>query len=129
MNIANLKLTTVTQHSTSSIPYKDATKMSVVRETHSFTGAMEELKRDSAVNCLDQVHNTGFVEGSCNKYKFCTYEKDSMKSYVFGPEILFYQGNRHTPAEIAPIWKKDCRMWLWKSVSNARKKRKQLKLN
>ncbi|TGZ50736.1 Uncharacterized protein DBV15_09308 [Temnothorax longispinosus] len=31
------------------------------------------------------------------------------------------QGIRHSPADIALYWKKDSRMWLWKSVRLARK--------
>lgn len=36
----------------------------------------------------------------------------------------FVQGTRHSPAEIAPYWKKDSRMWLWKSVRLARRRTK-----
>lgn len=39
-------------------------------------------------------------------------------------EKEFMQGTRHSPAEIAPYWKKDSRMWLWKSVRLARRIRK-----
>lgn len=38
-------------------------------------------------------------------------------------EKEFVQGTRHSPAEIAPYWKKDSRMWLWKSVRLARRRK------
>ncbi|XP_018405984.1 PREDICTED: uncharacterized protein LOC108782264 isoform X1 [Cyphomyrmex costatus] len=65
---------------------------------------------------------------------FKTREKSTFQLVVQGPEILIFQarrkglrkgfilqGTRHSPADIAPYWKKDSRMWLWKSVRLARK--------
>ncbi|XP_036143419.1 uncharacterized protein LOC118645808 [Monomorium pharaonis] len=52
---------------------------------------------------------------------FKTREKPSFQLVVQGPEILIFQGTRYSPADIAPCWKKDSRMWLWKSVRLARK--------
>ncbi|XP_020291732.1 uncharacterized protein LOC109858658 [Pseudomyrmex gracilis] len=55
---------------------------------------------------------------------FKTREKTTFQLVVQGPEILNFQGTRYSPADIAPYWKKDSRMWLWKSVRLARKIRK-----
>ncbi|XP_018352661.1 PREDICTED: uncharacterized protein LOC108754673 isoform X1 [Trachymyrmex septentrionalis] len=65
---------------------------------------------------------------------FKTREKSTFELVVQGPEILIFQaykkglrkgfilqGIRHSPADIAPYWKKDSRMWLWKSVRLARR--------
>ncbi|XP_011877765.1 PREDICTED: uncharacterized protein LOC105567475 [Vollenhovia emeryi] len=52
---------------------------------------------------------------------FKTREKSTFQLVVQGPEILIFQGIRHSPADIAPYWKKDSRMWLWKSIRLARR--------
>lgn len=52
---------------------------------------------------------------------FRTRELSSMRLVVHGPEILNYQGTRQAPEDVAPYWKKDSRMWLWKSVRLARR--------
>lgn len=38
--------------------------------------------------------------------------------------VHFIQGVMHSPEDIARYWKKDSRMWLWKSVKLMRKKNK-----
>ncbi|XP_034234509.1 uncharacterized protein LOC117641362 [Thrips palmi] len=43
---------------------------------------------------------------------------------AFGFEVLRHQGRHYCPEDIAPVWKKDCRTWLWKS--NEKPKRIQL---
>ncbi|XP_070172104.1 uncharacterized protein, partial [Polyergus mexicanus] len=55
---------------------------------------------------------------------FKTREISTFQLVIQGMEILNFQGTRHSPAEIAPYWKKDSRMWLWKSVRLARRIRK-----
>ncbi|GAB1868454.1 PiggyBac transposable element-derived protein domain-containing protein [Camponotus japonicus] len=55
---------------------------------------------------------------------FKTREISTFQLVIQGMEILNFQGTRHSPAEIAPYWKKDSRMWLWKSVRLARKRTK-----
>ncbi|KAL0099447.1 hypothetical protein PUN28_020163 [Cardiocondyla obscurior] len=52
---------------------------------------------------------------------FKTREKSTFQLVVQGPEILIFQGIKHSPSDIALYWKKDSRMWLWKSVRLARK--------
>lgn len=36
--------------------------------------------------------------------------------------MCVWKGTRQRPSDIAPYWKKDSRMWLWKSVRKARKR-------
>lgn len=57
---------------------------------------------------------------------FRTREQDSMRLVVFGQDILRYQGCQYTAEEIAPIWKKDCRMWMWKAVMHSKKKKEHI---
>ncbi|XP_043287709.1 uncharacterized protein [Venturia canescens] len=65
--------------------------------------------------CPDCTENS-----ECREIK--SREISSMKLVVQGPEILNYQGYQYTPDDIARYWKKDSRMWLWKSVRLARRK-------
>ncbi|XP_015178318.1 PREDICTED: uncharacterized protein LOC107067383 [Polistes dominula] len=46
---------------------------------------------------------------------FQTREIPSFRLVIQGPEILKFQGTKHTIKDIARYWKKDSRMWLWKS--------------
>lgn len=55
---------------------------------------------------------------------FKTREISTFQLVIQGMEILNFQGTKHSPAEIAPYWKKDSRMWLWKSVRLARRIRR-----
>ncbi|CAK9828315.1 hypothetical protein ANTRET_LOCUS5868 [Anthophora retusa] len=44
-------------------------------------------------------------------------------------DILNFQGVMHSPEDIARYWKKDSRMWLWKSVKLMRRRNKFKSLN
>lgn len=59
--------------------------------------------------------------GSVNAFR--TRELSSLRLVVHGPEILNYQGTKQAPEDVAPYWKKDSRMWLWKSVRLARREK------
>ncbi|XP_046597734.1 uncharacterized protein LOC124294774 [Neodiprion lecontei] len=67
--------------------------------------------------CLEQ---SGPVGG------FRTRELSSLRLVIHGPEILNYQGTKQAPEDVAPYWKKDSRMWLWKSVRLARKRKNRI---
>ncbi|XP_046745544.1 uncharacterized protein LOC124410890 [Diprion similis] len=67
--------------------------------------------------CLEQ---SGPVGG------FRTRELSSLRLVIHGPEILNYQGTKQAPEDVAPYWKKDSRMWLWKSVRLARKRKTRI---
>ena len=100
-----------------------------VTERHSFTGALEELRISNTM--IEQSENKEMPAVSptetqlrcpCGCYlkpavgvNIRTREKTTMELRVVGSEILNYQGHIYSPEDIAPIWKKDCRTWLWKS--------------
>lgn len=44
---------------------------------------------------------------------------------IFTFEVLRYQGRHHCAEEISPLWKKDCRMWLWKGSELLKEKEKR----
>ncbi|KAK0180377.1 hypothetical protein PV327_006021 [Microctonus hyperodae] len=58
---------------------------------------------------------------------FRTREISSLRLVIQGHEILNYQGIKHSPEDVAPYWKKDSRMWLWKSIRLTRKRRNKSK--
>ncbi|KAK2587839.1 hypothetical protein KPH14_003937 [Odynerus spinipes] len=94
------------------------------KESRSFTSAFEQLDLD--VNSKD---STELIQKSCDVQTdppydhetenmltgFQTREIPSFRLVIQGPEILNFQGTKHAPKDIARYWKKDSRMWLWKS--------------
>ncbi|XP_057330402.1 uncharacterized protein LOC130670844 [Microplitis mediator] len=52
-----------------------------------------------------------------------TREISTLRLVIHSSEILYHQGNKYTSEDIAPYWKKDSRMWLWKSVRLERKRK------
>lgn len=53
-----------------------------------------------------------------------TREWPSGQLHVLDPDLLVYRGRRYGIEHVAPIWKKDCRTWLWKNVRHERKQRR-----
>ncbi|XP_014467798.1 PREDICTED: uncharacterized protein LOC106740861 [Dinoponera quadriceps] len=102
------------------------------KDIGNFTCALENLELESEE---DQNHTRFKSNDAQTNYfnvskqeetapVFKTWEKSTFQLVLQGPDILNFQGTRHSPADIAPYWKKDCRMWLWKSVRLARKIRR-----
>ncbi|XP_039765203.1 uncharacterized protein LOC120637426 [Pararge aegeria] len=53
---------------------------------------------------------------------FRTRERNTLALLVVSPEVLHYHGYDFEPSQIAMLWKKDCRKFLWKgSKKNANK--------
>lgn len=44
-----------------------------------------------------------------------TRQVNSEEPFYVHEQMLKYRGEKYTEKDIAPIWKKDCRMWLWKT--------------
>ncbi|XP_024935481.1 uncharacterized protein LOC112493625 [Cephus cinctus] len=105
------------------------------RESRSFTSAFDRLElgtgAESKENMLPLTETqdaqtcpcAGCLERHAPVTGFRTREISSLRLVIQGPEILNYQGIRQAPEDVAPYWKKDSRMWLWKSVRLARRKR------
>ncbi|XP_033208832.1 uncharacterized protein LOC117167772 isoform X2 [Belonocnema kinseyi] len=106
------------------------------KESKCFTSGFENLKLDAGIN--HEIDRSPFPESKVAKtspfeYKFeakaplCgfrNHEKCCYRLVIQGAEISNYQGTLHSPEDVAPCWKKDSRMWLWKSVRYARRKNK-----
>lgn len=130
--------------SASSIGFTAGLSTLTLRESRSFTGALEELRactkstkvsgpdQDSPVR-LEKVSrdNDGVENG------YVTKEVMSNQVYLVKDEMLTYRGRKYSLNDIATRWKKDCRMWLWKnkfckkknrSLGEIREKMQNLKL-
>lgn len=53
---------------------------------------------------------------------FVTREVPLNQIYLVKDEMLTYRGKRYSFNDIAIRWKKDCRMWLWKSKMHRKNK-------
>ncbi|XP_032678013.1 uncharacterized protein LOC116847283 [Odontomachus brunneus] len=106
-------------------------ELGVCRDIRKFTSVLENLEletkdQDHARFRTKDVQTNYFSDSEQEEIApvFKTREKSTFQLVLQGPEILNFQGTRHSPADIAPYWKKDSRMWLWKSVRLARKIRR-----
>lgn len=66
------------------------------------------------------------VETECDQIDEKGYETQEITSneiFLVKDEILNYRGKRYSLNDIATRWKKDCRMWLWKSTTGKKKNR------
>ncbi|EZA62721.1 hypothetical protein X777_07536 [Ooceraea biroi] len=100
--------------------------MGLCKDVSSFTSVLEQLELEPndhpelrTSDAQTDYFNDSEQEDAVPVFK--TREIATFQLVVQGPEILNFQGTRHSPADIAPYWKKDSRMWLWKSVRFARK--------
>lgn len=58
------------------------------------------------------------VKNDCEKLSIQSRDLFTSELINQGPEILNYQGVQHSPDEVSPVFKKDSRMWLWKSLKS-----------
>ncbi|XP_018306268.1 uncharacterized protein [Mycetomoellerius zeteki] len=114
-------------------------EIGICKDIGNFTSALEslELETTNHPGFRTNYMQTDYFNDSEQEETvpvFKTRERSTFELVVQGPEILIFQahrkglrkgfilqGTRHSPADIAPYWKKDSRMWLWKSVRLARK--------
>ncbi|XP_034943339.1 uncharacterized protein [Chelonus insularis] len=80
--------------------------------------SQESIELCMCKDCLEQESKISGIK---------TREISSFRLVVQGPEILHYQGVKYSPEDVAPYWKKDSRMWLWKSVRYAQRQKKKSK--
>lgn len=66
--------------------------------------------------CKDESNQ--MVEHGC-----VTKEVFSNQVFVVTEDMLIHRGKSYTMNDIATRWKKDCRMWLWKSKHTRRRNR------
>ncbi|KAL6254620.1 uncharacterized protein LOC105434199 [Pogonomyrmex barbatus] len=100
--------------------------LGICKDIGNFTSALENLELETKNHSEFRISDgqTDYFDDSEQEETvpvFKTREKSTFQLVIQGPEILIFQGIKHSPADIAPYWKKDSRMWLWKSVRLARK--------
>ncbi|KAF5288990.1 hypothetical protein FQA39_LY03869 [Lamprigera yunnana] len=111
------------QRSLSSIGISESNQNFTLREAKSFTGAIEELKRnvkktpnhEELISCHDELYSDVNVGNEIHERGYETREVLSNQIFFVRDEMLTYRGKRYSLNDIASKWKKDCRMWLWKS--------------
>nr|XP_012230257.1 PREDICTED: uncharacterized protein LOC105676727 [Linepithema humile] len=103
----------------------------ICKDIRNFTSALENLELETNDKDHPELRTSDAQTDYFNDSEqeetvpvFKTREIPTFELVVQGPEILNFQGTRHSPADIALYWKKDSRMWLWKSVRLARKIRR-----
>lgn len=105
---------------------------SFCKESRSFTSAFERLELEAEAEVdpkndaipvrrtsVAQTDSSEDMERELNSVK----PRDiSFQHVLHDHDILNYQGRRYSPEDIARYWKKDSRMWLWKSARRNRRK-------
>ncbi|XP_018574166.1 uncharacterized protein LOC108913164 [Anoplophora glabripennis] len=89
-----------------------------LRDTKSYTGGMEDAKSVSSEE--NEVRNDKMGElihrdRPSVKNEIETKDAITNEILVIKDEMLQCGGKNYTLNEIAHIWKKDCRIWLWKN--------------
>ncbi|KAG8231786.1 hypothetical protein J437_LFUL011886 [Ladona fulva] len=96
-----------------------------------FPSATEIIKSQSLTNILhnqNSIVNESRIKLRTTPRDFIqTREQETGKLVTYSLEILNFQGHQHSPEEIAPLWKKDCRTWLWKTNTASAKRRELYK--
>lgn len=70
---------------------------------------------EHSVNCHQKCCNAESDSEEINESGYITKEYFSNQVYIVTEEMLSYRGRKYSLNDIATRWKKDCRMWLWKS--------------
>ncbi|XP_075214207.1 uncharacterized protein LOC142320386 [Lycorma delicatula] len=102
-------------NSTSSCQNINKNSFVPVRESRSFGGTKSD---EVCIKVTEFEKITNIIDIDSN---IRTRDHDTMSMHITGPDILLFQGHVHSKEEIAPVWKKDCRMWLWKSTKSKRR--------
>ncbi|OAD54004.1 hypothetical protein WN48_08424 [Eufriesea mexicana] len=102
------------------------------KESRSFTSALERLELEAEIESKNDtipLRRTSDVQtelsDNIDQELFGLNAKDMLyRKTVQHSDILNFQGVMYSPEDIARYWKKDSRMWLWKSVKLMRKRNK-----
>ncbi|KOC62700.1 hypothetical protein WH47_04814 [Habropoda laboriosa] len=103
------------------------------KESRSFTSALERLELEAEIEFKNEtipLRRTSDAQtepsDDIDQELFGLNARDilSYRKTVQHSNILNFQGVMHSPEDIARYWKKDSRMWLWKSVKLTRRMNK-----
>nr|XP_034174990.1 uncharacterized protein LOC117601858 isoform X1 [Osmia lignaria] len=108
------------------------------KESRSFTSALERLELEAETEYRRDpipIRRTSDAQTEPSEdteqelYDLNPRDVLSCRKALQHSNILNFQGVMHPPEDIAPYWKKDSRMWLWKSVRLMRKRNKSKSSN
>ncbi|XP_053981463.1 uncharacterized protein LOC128887401 [Hylaeus anthracinus] len=97
----------------------------ICKESRSFTSAFERLELEAEIECRNEtipLRRTSDAQTEpLDDIKQELYDFDARdilpcRQALQHSDILNFQGVRYPSEDIARYWKKDSRMWLWKSV-------------
>ncbi|XP_056638458.1 uncharacterized protein LOC130446307 [Diorhabda sublineata] len=97
-----------------------------LRDTKSYTGGMDDNKSTSSED--NEVTNDKKTELTPKQNQYLlnaeveTKDKSTNETVKVKTEILCQGGRTYSLNDLAYVWKKDCRIWLWKNCA-------ELKLN
>ncbi|XP_076291873.1 uncharacterized protein LOC143214551 [Lasioglossum baleicum] len=100
------------------------------KESKSFTSVLDRLEIDVEIEARNEIPLRRSSDAQTDPSDDTEQELCSMnardglccRQVLHPPDILYFQGVRYSPEDIATYWKKDSRMWLWKSVRLMRKR-------
>lgn len=105
------------------------------KESRSFTSTLERLELEAEIESRNDTAiplrrtSDAQTEPSDDYLDQELYSLNARDTYPYRKTVkhsdaLNFQGVLHSPDDIARYWKKDSRMWLWKSVKLMRKRNK-----
>ncbi|KZC06883.1 hypothetical protein WN55_08117 [Dufourea novaeangliae] len=106
------------------------------KESRSFTSALERLELEAEIEARNEIPLRRTSDAQTEPPDDTEQELYGLNTRDIPPcrllqhtDILTFQGVRYPPEDIARYWKKDARMWLWKSVRLMRSKKKPVTSN
>ncbi|CAL7935750.1 unnamed protein product [Xylocopa violacea] len=103
------------------------------KESRSCSSSLERLELEAEIESrteaipLRRTSDAQTESSDIDQELFCWDARVMLpyrKSFKHPTDILNFQGVVHSPDDIARYWKKDSRMWLWKSVKLMRRMNK-----
>lgn len=112
----------------------DEANLGKCKESKSFTSVLDRLELDAELEARNEIplRRTSDAQtepsDDFEQELYSVNAKDVLpcRQVLHNPDILYFQGVRYPPEDIATFWKKDSRMWLWKSIRLMRKRNQLL---
>ncbi|XP_076648573.1 uncharacterized protein LOC143356612 isoform X2 [Halictus rubicundus] len=100
------------------------------KESKSFTSVLDRLELDAELEARNEIplRRTSDAQtepsDDVEQELYSVNARDVLpcRQVLHHPDILYFQGVRYPPEDIASFWKKDSRMWLWKSIRLMRRR-------
>ncbi|XP_076648574.1 uncharacterized protein LOC143356612 isoform X3 [Halictus rubicundus] len=111
-------------------PIIRAANLGKCKESKSFTSVLDRLELDAELEARNEIplRRTSDAQtepsDDVEQELYSVNARDVLpcRQVLHHPDILYFQGVRYPPEDIASFWKKDSRMWLWKSIRLMRRR-------